>query len=104
MSSDSLLKKLEAYTGDDYWETESEEDSFTYEGEDVDGIPSWRIERLSSSSYFVKFFHGWYQQSGDADSEEEVITLMRAMEKASEALDLYLREATLATSSKKEKG
>lgn len=54
-------------------------------GEDADGVPSWRLS-YSVCGWHVTRAIGWYEQQGDADADEDVPRLMRAMDAADEAL------------------
>jgi len=87
----TMRERLEAefegeWTGDDFHE-------HIYHGEHCDGDPSWRVWRYGpEDGWLIECERGWHEQQGEADSDEEVIQVMRAMVAAGAALQASLVE------------
>lgn len=88
--------RLAAHTGTD--PDDWERDDFTnhvYEGELADGEPTWRIVR-EYGFWSVTREVGWYTQIGEADDDDDLFDLMRAMDAADRALEQSFDDARAA--------
>jgi len=80
----NMLRLLEEEFGGE-WVTFNGE-YLVYYGEHADDDPTLRVY----PSFHVEWELGWYEQAGDAESVEGVVSLIRAMNAASEALNAVL--------------
>ena len=85
---EGICDRLDAIFGDGF-HVKEEEIVCADDGES----PGWRIWSPFEDGYVVRFDAGWYGQEGEADGEDGLIDLMRAMIAASKALDESLRKA-----------
>jgi len=76
-STSSLLQLLREEF-DDEWE-DLKDDVLVYCGEHCDGVATMRIYCLSEDQYQVEWELGWYEQKGEAETEKEVVRILRAM-------------------------
>lgn len=86
------LRRLAEFVDPADWSRETEDDGYehlSYCGDAADNDPTWDITHYGSS-YAVEFQIGWYEQIGEADSDDELVTLVRAMAAAYEALSCVL--------------
>lgn len=83
----SILTWLQEHDEGRRWCEDPDGDADAYTpGESADNVPDIWVSESPYGGYTVKREVGWYEQHGDADSPEGILSLLDAMDLADEAL------------------